>query len=101
MQGETFLWLVRHAVVDCPGGTIHPSDAPADLSDRTHLEAVRRCLPQNALSYASPSQRTLDTARALRFDPISVPEFMEQNFGDWTASATSPLPAPHGKRPSS
>ncbi|UPJ48026.1 histidine phosphatase family protein [Bradyrhizobium sp. 200] len=97
MQGETFLWLVRHAVVDCPGGTIHPSDAPADLGDRTHLEAVRRCLPQNALSYASPSQRTLDTARALRFDPISVPEFMEQSFGDWTGRRHDDLAACGGE----
>ncbi|XIA63669.1 histidine phosphatase family protein [Bradyrhizobium sp. TZ2] len=93
MGGEAFLWLVRHAVVDCIEGTIHSSDAPADLTDRTHLEAVRSYLPRNAVSYASPSQRTLDTARAFELDPILVPEFREQDFGNWTGRRHDDLAA--------
>jgi alpha-ribazole phosphatase len=96
MEGEAFLWLVRHAVVDSIEGTIHPSHAPADLSDRTHLEAVRRRLPQDAVSYASPSQRTLDTARALGLDPVLMPEFSEQDFGDWTGRRHDDLAAIRG-----
>jgi alpha-ribazole phosphatase len=84
MEGESFLWLVRHAAVRGDEGTIHPLDAPADLSDRARLEALRRHLPRDAASYASPARRTIDTARALRIDPVLVPEFGEQDFGDWT-----------------
>lgn len=84
MEGETFLWLVRHAPVDGIKGTIHANDAPADLSDRARFEALRRCLPQHAASYASPARRTIETARALRLDPQLAPEFSEQDFGDWT-----------------
>ncbi len=46
MEGELSLWLVRHAVVDGIAGTIHASDALADLSDRPQLDALRRQLPR-------------------------------------------------------
>lgn len=93
MEGEAFLWLVRHAVVDGIAGTIHASDAPADLSDQTQLDALRQHLPQGAASYASPSRRTVDTARALGLDPTVVPEFREQDFGDWTGQRHDDLAA--------
>jgi alpha-ribazole phosphatase len=91
MEGDAFLWLIRHAVVDGVAETIHAMDAPADLSDRTHLKALRRHLPQDAASYASPARRTADTARALGLDPILVPEFSEQEFGDWTGQRHADL----------
>lgn len=84
MDGELSLWLVRHAVVDGITGTIHASDAPADLSDQSQLDALRRQLPQDARSYVSPARRTVDTASALGLDPILIPEFREQDFGEWT-----------------
>jgi alpha-ribazole phosphatase len=97
MEEETFLWLVRHAVVDGIAGTIHASDAPAVLSDRTQLDALRQQLPQDAASYASPSRRTLDTARALGLDPILVSEFREQDFGGWTGQRHDDLAAAGGE----
>ncbi|MGQ0683113.1 histidine phosphatase family protein [Bradyrhizobium sp.] len=97
MEGKTFLWLVRHAVVDGVAGTIHASDAPADLSDQTQLDALRRQLPQDAQSYASPSRRTVDTARALGLDPVLVPEFREQDFGDWMGRRHDDLAAVGGE----
>jgi alpha-ribazole phosphatase len=97
MEGESFLWLVRHAAVDGVAGTIHALDAPADLSDRAHLEALRRHLPHDAASYASPSRRTVDTARALGLDPVLVPEFSEQDFGDWTGRRHDDLAATSGE----
>lgn len=97
MEGETFLWLVRHAVVDGIAGTIHASDAPADLSDRTQLDALRQQLPQGAASYASPSRRTVDTARTLELDPILVSEFREQDFGEWTGQRHDDLAAAGGE----
>lgn len=84
MEGETFLWLIRHAPVDGVAGTIHANDAPADLSGRAQLEALRRRLPRDAASYASPARRTVETARALGLEPKLVPEFSEQDFGEWT-----------------
>jgi alpha-ribazole phosphatase len=84
MEGTTFLWLIRHAPVDGVAGAIHAPDAPADLGDRAQLEALRQLLPRDAMSYASPARRTVETARALGLDPKLVDEFGEQEFGDWT-----------------
>jgi alpha-ribazole phosphatase len=96
MEGETFLWLIRHAPVDGIAGTIHAPDAPADLSDRAQLEALPRHLPREAVSYASPSQRTVETARALGLDPVLVGEFSEQDFGAWTGRRHDELAASGG-----
>lgn len=96
MEGETFLWLVRHAVVKGVAGVIHGADAPADLSDQMQLDALRGRLPLGAASYASPSRRTVDTARALGLAPTLVPEFSEQNFGDWTGQRHDDLAAASG-----
>ncbi len=96
MEGETFAWLVRHAIVDGIAGTIHASDAPADLSDRPQLDALQQQLLRNARSYASPARRTVDTARALGLDPVPVPEFREQDFGDWTGRRHDDLAAAGG-----
>lgn len=97
MEGETFLWLIRHAIVDGVAGTIHAADAPADLGDRAQLEALRQRLPQDGTSYASPSRRTVETARALELDPVLVREFSEQNFGDWTGHRHDELAAAGGE----
>jgi len=84
MEGTTFLWLIRHATVGGMSGTIHAEDAPADLGDGTQIETLRRTLPQDASSYASPWRRTVETARALGLSPALVPDFAEQDFGAWT-----------------
>ncbi|KYG24997.1 alpha-ribazole phosphatase [Bradyrhizobium sp. AT1] len=97
MEGETFLWLIRHAPVDGVKGTIHAADAPADLGDRAQLEALRQYLPPNAASYASPSRRTVETARALGLEPELVGEFREQDFGDWTGHRHDALAAVGGE----
>jgi len=97
MEGETFLWLIRHAPVDGIKGTIHAADAPADLGDRAQLEALQRHLPRNAASYASPSRRTVETARALGLEPELVSEFREQDFGDWTGHRHDELAAAGGE----
>jgi alpha-ribazole phosphatase len=93
MEGQNLLWLIRHAAVDGVEGTLHSADAPADLGDRARLEAVRRHLPSGAACYASPARRTIDTARALLLDPVLMPEFAEQNFGDWTGRRHEQLAA--------
>lgn len=97
MEGETFLWLIRHAPVDGVAGTIHATDAPAHLGDRAQLEALRRLLPRDAAGYASPSRRTVETARALGLEPELLPEFSEQDFGDWTGQRHGELAASGGE----
>ena len=97
MEGETFLWLIRHAPVDGVKGTIHAADAPADLAGRAQLKALRQHLPHDAASYASPSRRTVDTARALGLEPALVSEFREQDFGDWTGHRHDELAASGGE----
>lgn len=97
MEGETFLWLVRHAPVDGVKGTIHAADAPADLGNLAQLEALRQRLPQDAASYASPLRRTIETARALGLEPLLMGEFGEQDFGDWTGRKHDELAATGGE----
>ncbi len=84
MSGDTRLWLVRHAAVDGRHGTIWPPSAPADVGDRGSFDRLRARLPREVRAYASPAQRTIDTAKALQLDPVLMPEFAEQDFGDWT-----------------
>ncbi|WP_257170918.1 histidine phosphatase family protein, partial [Bradyrhizobium sp. SRS-191] len=97
MEGETFLWLIRHAPVDGAPGTIHAPDAPADLGDRAKFETLRLRLPQGAASYASPARRTVETARALGLDPVLADEFSEQDFGEWTGRRHDDLSATGGE----
>lgn len=97
MGSETFLWLIRHAPVDGVAGTIHATDAPADLGDRARLEALRGLLPREAAGYASPSRRTVETARALGLEPELLAEFGEQDFGDWTGRQHDELAASGGE----
>jgi alpha-ribazole phosphatase len=97
MEGETFLWLIRHAPVDGIAGTIHATDAPADLGDRAQLQALRAQLPRDAASYASPARRTVETARALGLEPEQLREFSEQDFGDWTGRRHDELSATGGE----
>ncbi|EJN11762.1 fructose-2,6-bisphosphatase [Bradyrhizobium sp. YR681] len=96
MEGETFLWLIRHAPVGGVKGTIHAADAPANLGDRSQLEALRQRLPRDCESHASPARRTVETARALGLDPQLVDEFGEQDFGDWTGRKHDELAATGG-----
>jgi alpha-ribazole phosphatase len=83
MNGETRLWLVRHAPVAGPKGVIHGFDAPADVGDVAAFEALRARLPK-AATFASPTRRTLETAAALGLRPVAEPNYREQSFGDWT-----------------
>lgn len=96
MEGETFLWLIRHAPVAGVAGTIHAADAPADLGDGTQLAALRQGLPRDATSYASPARRTVETAKALGLAPVLIDEFGEQDFGDWTGQRHDELAATGG-----
>jgi alpha-ribazole phosphatase len=91
------LWLIRHTAVDGSPGTIWPPDAPADLSDRGLFDRLRVNLPRDAQAYASPAQRTIDTAKALMLDPVVIAEFAEQDFGQWTGRRHNDLAVAGGE----
>ena len=83
-QGETHLWLIRHAPVDGPRGVIHGPDAPADLADAAGFAALKAKLPQGAFVVCSPARRTRETAERLGLVAAEQAAFREQDFGAWT-----------------
>lgn len=97
MSRPTSFWLVRHAAVSGPVGTIWPVNAPADLADKRSFDLVRAQLPKDAKAYASPARRAVDTARALQLDPVLMAELAEQDFGEWTGRTHDDLPATGGE----
>jgi alpha-ribazole phosphatase len=97
MNGETNLWLIRHAPVDGPRGVIHAPDAPADLSDAPTIAALKAKLPPEAFAVCSPARRTRETARALGLDAADNAAFREQDFGDWTGRRHNDLVAELGE----
>ncbi len=84
MSEDNRLWLIRHAPVAGPSGVIHGGDAPADTGDETAFAALRAKLPAGAAQLVSPSVRTVETAAMLGLQPTAVPNFREQDFGNWT-----------------
>jgi alpha-ribazole phosphatase len=98
VSGHISFWFVRHAPVEGPAGTIWPADAPADLADRGSFELLRTHLPKDVKAYASPARRTIDTARALQFDPMLMADFAEQDFGSWTGRSHDDMAAAGDER---
>ncbi|WP_426439239.1 histidine phosphatase family protein [Bradyrhizobium genosp. P] len=95
-DGETHLWLIRHAPVDGPRGVIHAPDAPADLGDAATFAALRARLPADTLAVCSPARRTRETAVQLGLEATEDAAFREQDFGDWTGRRHSELEAELG-----
>jgi alpha-ribazole phosphatase len=97
MNGETHLWLIRHAPVDGPRGVIHAPDAPADLHDTATIAALKAKLPEAAFAVCSPARRTRETAGALGLDAAEDAAFREQDFGNWTGRRHDDLVAELGE----
>jgi alpha-ribazole phosphatase len=97
MNGETNLWLIRHAPVDGPRGVIHAPDAPADLRDTATIAALKAKLSEAAFAVCSPARRTRETAGALGLDAAENAAFREQDFGDWTGRRHNDLVAELGE----
>lgn len=95
-NGETKLWLIRHAAVDGPRGVIHAPDAPADLGDAAAFAALQARLPAGAFAVCSPARRTRETAGRLGLAAVDDDAFREQDFGDWTGRRHSELEAELG-----
>ncbi|RCK53846.1 hypothetical protein TH25_00230 [Thalassospira profundimaris] len=113
-------WLVRHAPVDNPGSVIYGrTDLPAVFEDKPALTRLAETLPKNPVYIASPLVRSVETVRQLQDQrPVAgneadtvvrgrdapakdrdetairkMPEFAEQDFGDWEGQLWSDIPA--------
>lgn len=88
MTGTLQINWIRHLPVENKGRYIGHTDIPAIIPHEVANLAVP--LPENALWFASPLMRAVDSAHWLRqsvqgdIAPLKIaPELMEQNFGVW------------------
>jgi alpha-ribazole phosphatase len=90
---ETRWWWVRHAPVPDNGRIYGQRDLDCDCTDGPIFAALASELPRDAVWLTSNLKRTHQTAAAIASAiapspsdeqrPIVVPEFNEQNLGDW------------------
>lgn len=87
-------WWVRHGPVRGHDGIcLGQSDVAADLSDLATLAWLRATLPDDAHWISSHLRRATATAAGLHSGAVTiVPDFAEQNFGDWQGRAYDTLP---------
>ncbi len=96
---STRLVLVRHAVTEQTGPMLSGRTPGIDLSDsgRDQAEAVAErlaALPVTVV-YASPIERTMQTARAIAarhaLDVSTLPGLIEADYGEWTGGMLAEL----------
>jgi alpha-ribazole phosphatase len=90
---ETRWWWVRHAPVPNTVRIYGQSDVDSDCSDTEAFQALAQQLPRRAIWLTSNLSRTHQTAAAIlaamdqksrpREEPLAIPEFAEQNLGQW------------------
>lgn len=106
MTDITRWWFIRHAPVINTDGVIYGQlDLAADISDHRLFEPVAARLPAEAHWFATPLQRTQQTAGALQRaagldQTVEIePAFIEQSFGTWQgrprADVYAELPVRH------
>ncbi len=99
MGKTTRWWWVRHAPVINPEKTIYGQsrDLDANVTDNHSFETLAQVLPRKAQWITSNFQRTRQTADAIIAAGVpcwnrkEIPEFAEQNFGDWEGLTWSEL----------
>ena len=95
MNAITHWWWIRHAPCIGDQGIIHGQDnVEADLSDTEAIKRLGKILPNNGLWFSSNIRRTIETAKAVSggIEPIEIPEFAEQSFGQWNGKKWKELP---------
>ena len=95
MNAITHWWWIRHAPCTGDQGIIHGQDnVEADLSDTDAIERLGKILPNKGLWFSSNLRRTIETAKAVSggIEPIEIPEFAEQSFGQWNGKKWKELP---------
>jgi alpha-ribazole phosphatase len=89
-MSTTRWWWIRHAPAVNPDKLLYGRlDLAADLGDAAAIARLAARLPRRAVWLHSPLRRTAETAAALLAAmgegtaPVTVPELVEQSFGDW------------------
>lgn len=80
-----WIWL-RHAPVrDQEGRYYGQLDVPAELLDPLLARRIAAALPEGAVWFTTPLDRTRAMAQALKpgVQSVEVADLTEQNFGDW------------------
>src|SRR5258708_33207517 len=86
---ETRWWWIRHAPVPDSVRIYGQSDVDCDCSSQDVFAALANELPRDAVWLTSNLSRTRQTAAAilsamdLAAEPVAIPEFAEQNLGEW------------------
>jgi alpha-ribazole phosphatase len=88
-SNETRWWWIRHAPVPDSVRIYGQSDVDCDCSSQEVFAALANELPRDAVWLTSNLSRTQKTAAAIlsamdmAAEPVAIPEFAEQNLGDW------------------
>ena len=89
-MSTTRWWWIRHAPAVNPDKLLYGRlDLAADTADAAAIAGLAVRLPRRAVWLQSPLRRTAETAAALLAAigegtvPVTVPDLIEQSFGDW------------------
>jgi alpha-ribazole phosphatase len=86
---ETRWWWIRHAPVPDSLRIYGQSDVDCDVSSAEVFAALANERPRDAVWLTSNLNRTRQTAAAIlaamnhAAEPVAIPEFAEQNLGEW------------------
>jgi broad specificity phosphatase PhoE len=80
------LILICHASTDAVRHYAFPADEPLDALGRKSAVELAAHMPRNTRCWASPEQRTRQTAEALKLDAAPLPALRDCNYGAWTGS---------------
>ena len=80
------LILVCHASTEALRHFAFPADEPIDSFGRESAAVLAAHLPRSARCWASPEQRTRQTAEALKLDAAPLLALRDCDYGAWTGS---------------
>jgi broad specificity phosphatase PhoE len=80
------LILICHASTDAVRRYAFPADEPLDALGRKRATELAAHIPRGARCWASPEQRTRQTAEALKLDAAPLLALRDCDFGAWTGS---------------
>ena len=80
------LILICHASTDAVRRYAFPADEPLDALGRKRADELAVHMPRGARCWASPEQRTRQTAEALKLDAAPLLALRDCDYGAWSGS---------------